>query len=328
MEQDIDDLTAAGTDLIVVQLHTGFQFFQVKSSLTESAAHRAIDRGADLVVCHHPHVLQGCEWYKGKFIAYSLGNFIFDQDFLATFGSGVLRVVFEEDRPIEIRWHPLVLDNYRPVPVGGLAARRIIREVHERSAHPIRSERIQGAVRNVLRPPNGDAVVPGFVLDRNSALIEPGSSSTRSLTVDLAANEVADFVAPSLTRSRGPQGEQLLNVEFGRDMFGWGGCEDYSADAESRGGIHWETNDSYKRVEVITGAPTGVRCLRLRRSSTNMSRVLLRPVARITLAKHRFYDEAGGVATAVDGEPRYSVRFRARFLRQGATTSPLRRLSL
>ena len=40
-------------------------------------AHLAIDEGADLVIGHHPHVLQGIEKYKGKYIAYSLGNFCF-----------------------------------------------------------------------------------------------------------------------------------------------------------------------------------------------------------------------------------------------------------
>lgn len=41
----------------------------------------AIDAGADMVIGHHPHVVQTTEWYKNKFIAYSLGNFIFDQYF-------------------------------------------------------------------------------------------------------------------------------------------------------------------------------------------------------------------------------------------------------
>ena len=40
-------------------------------------AHLAIDEGADLVIGHHPHVLEGIEKYNGKYIAYSLGNFCF-----------------------------------------------------------------------------------------------------------------------------------------------------------------------------------------------------------------------------------------------------------
>jgi poly-gamma-glutamate capsule biosynthesis protein CapA/YwtB (metallophosphatase superfamily) len=40
-----------------------------------------IDNGADMVIGHHPHVIETTEWYKDKFIAYSMGNFIFDQYF-------------------------------------------------------------------------------------------------------------------------------------------------------------------------------------------------------------------------------------------------------
>jgi len=44
-------------------------------------AHNVIDHGADMVIGHHPHVIEATEWYKDKFIAYSMGNFIFDQYF-------------------------------------------------------------------------------------------------------------------------------------------------------------------------------------------------------------------------------------------------------
>jgi poly-gamma-glutamate capsule biosynthesis protein CapA/YwtB (metallophosphatase superfamily) len=44
-------------------------------------AHVFIDNGADVVVGMHPHVVQETETYKNKFIAYSLGNFLFDQYF-------------------------------------------------------------------------------------------------------------------------------------------------------------------------------------------------------------------------------------------------------
>ncbi|MBI3114942.1 MAG: CapA family protein [Candidatus Kerfeldbacteria bacterium] len=49
------------------------------SAAQRKFAHAAIDAGADLVVGHHPHVTQTTEEYQGGFIAYSLGNFIFDQ---------------------------------------------------------------------------------------------------------------------------------------------------------------------------------------------------------------------------------------------------------
>lgn len=50
----------------------------------------AIENGADLIIGHHPHVTQGIEEYKEGWIAYSLGNFIFDQDFSSETREGLL----------------------------------------------------------------------------------------------------------------------------------------------------------------------------------------------------------------------------------------------
>jgi len=47
--------------------------------------HFAIDNGADLVIVHHPHIIQGVEVYEGKLIAHSLGNFVFDLSYAETF---------------------------------------------------------------------------------------------------------------------------------------------------------------------------------------------------------------------------------------------------
>ncbi len=68
---------ADGAEIIIVQVHWGIEGENYPSGDQISLAHAAIDAGADLVIGHHPHVLQGLERYKGKMIAYSLGNFCF-----------------------------------------------------------------------------------------------------------------------------------------------------------------------------------------------------------------------------------------------------------
>src|SRR5205807_8093661 len=68
-------------ELVVVQLHAGFQFQEASSDHVRRMARAAIDAGADIVIAHHPHVLQGLERYTGHLIAYSLGNFVLDQNF-------------------------------------------------------------------------------------------------------------------------------------------------------------------------------------------------------------------------------------------------------
>lgn len=65
------------SDMVVVIVHWGLEGSTEPLATDQQLAHRYIDAGADLVIGSHPHVLQGIESYKGKWIAYSLGNFIF-----------------------------------------------------------------------------------------------------------------------------------------------------------------------------------------------------------------------------------------------------------
>jgi len=65
---------------LVVSVHWGVEYQHTPNyELQIKPAHAFIDAGADLVIGHHPHVVQSFEVYNGKFIFYSLGNFIFDQ---------------------------------------------------------------------------------------------------------------------------------------------------------------------------------------------------------------------------------------------------------
>ncbi len=64
-------------DVIVASFHWGQELFEYPDENQIYFAHQAIDNGVDLVLGHHPHILQGIEKYKGKYIVYSLGNFCF-----------------------------------------------------------------------------------------------------------------------------------------------------------------------------------------------------------------------------------------------------------
>lgn len=80
-KQDLLDniafLKEQGAQIIIVSFHWGQEKENVPNDVQVELAHTAIDNGADLVLGHHPHVLQGIEEYKGKNIVYSLGNFCF-----------------------------------------------------------------------------------------------------------------------------------------------------------------------------------------------------------------------------------------------------------
>lgn len=67
-------------DLVVVILHSGYEYIEEPGEEQMAAAKAAVDAGADLVVGHHAHILQGIQRYNGGVIAYGLGNFLFNID--------------------------------------------------------------------------------------------------------------------------------------------------------------------------------------------------------------------------------------------------------
>ncbi len=98
LKKDIENARTLA-DLVVVSMHFGEEYQAKPDSSQKSFARLAIDSGADLVVGHHPHVLQPIEEYKNGFIAYSLGNFVFDQNFSPqTKESMILKVLIENGK--------------------------------------------------------------------------------------------------------------------------------------------------------------------------------------------------------------------------------------
>ncbi|HEY5560783.1 MAG TPA: CapA family protein [Clostridiaceae bacterium] len=76
MKMDINKLKEEGY-IVIINIHWGQESQYYPNDTQKRIGHMAIDWGADLIVGHHPHVIEGIELYKGKFICYSLGNFCF-----------------------------------------------------------------------------------------------------------------------------------------------------------------------------------------------------------------------------------------------------------
>ena len=77
LEAAIKKAKDLGAELVILSIHWGIEKATAPNADQIDAAHTAIDCGADLVIGTHPHVLQGFEKYKGRYICYSLGNFSF-----------------------------------------------------------------------------------------------------------------------------------------------------------------------------------------------------------------------------------------------------------
>ncbi|MCK5148864.1 CapA family protein [bacterium] len=100
-------------DYIVVSFHWGGELMISPKPYQRMYAKNAIDWGADLVLGHHPHVLQGCEWYKERLIAYSLGNYVFGSYNNKVHNSVILKVLLDDSRIIYSEIIPIIINNYK-----------------------------------------------------------------------------------------------------------------------------------------------------------------------------------------------------------------------
>jgi poly-gamma-glutamate synthesis protein (capsule biosynthesis protein) len=90
-------------DVVVVSLHLGTEYESMHNAVQERAFHAAADAGADLVVGTHPHVVQDAEHYHGAWLFYSLGNFVFDQNWSdATRHGLMLSVTVQSGRIVDV----------------------------------------------------------------------------------------------------------------------------------------------------------------------------------------------------------------------------------
>jgi len=115
-------------DWIVVNYHWGEELAKYPGDYQMDLAHFTIDQGADLVVGHHPHVLQGAEIYKGRPIVYSLGNFIFGGKSVSDYDTAVLKVALK-DNQMKVEFLPVEVRGFQPKVVSGDRGTEILHQI-------------------------------------------------------------------------------------------------------------------------------------------------------------------------------------------------------
>src|SRR5699024_7962527 len=134
------DITALSNrvDTVIVVPHWGTQYTNVPERSQRQAAERFVRAGADLVVGGHPHWVQGWEQVGDSLVVHSLGNFVFDMDFMRQTQEGILlEIVLWDGELMAAEPVPYVIgDDFAP-----------------RLAGPERSERIIGLMRETSRGP-------------------------------------------------------------------------------------------------------------------------------------------------------------------------------
>ncbi len=121
-------------DYVIVSFHWGVERSYTANARQIADGRAAIRAGADLVLSHHPHVIQGVEFYRKGLIAYSLGNFVFSPGSMAGRDSMILRLSLGPKGVRGVSAVPVWIGyNGRPVVQEGAAARRIIRIIDSTS---------------------------------------------------------------------------------------------------------------------------------------------------------------------------------------------------
>jgi poly-gamma-glutamate synthesis protein (capsule biosynthesis protein) len=167
-------------DWIIVNYHWGVELADYPGDWQIDLARFTIDQGADLVVGHHPQVLQGAEIYKGRPIVYSLGNFIFGPNARRDYDTAVLKVSLK-DRNMKVEFLPVEVKKFQPKVVNGAAADRILKHVEQISSifdRPMRSSVVLEAPMNLGTAPK----TPSFPLPgaTKSGTYGPGRGSGTS----------------------------------------------------------------------------------------------------------------------------------------------------
>lgn len=150
MKKDIKGLRKKGCALIIGMFHWGVEGDHEASSSQVKLAHQAVDAGCDLVIGGHPHVLQGVELYKNRYICYSMGNFVFggnsnpsDKDTMIfqqsfTFKDGWLQV--DDSSTPKASVVPCSLsgktsiNNYQPMPLSKKDGAALVKRLNSYSA--------------------------------------------------------------------------------------------------------------------------------------------------------------------------------------------------
>ncbi|WP_045119640.1 CapA family protein [Haliangium ochraceum] len=308
-QDDIASLTRV-TDALIVQVHGSFEFQTQPSPLAAEIARAAIDAGADAVLFHHPHVMQGFDWYKGKLIAYSLGNFVFDQNEITTADSGFLRLVWDGASLLQARLFPVHLGNFRPNPVADRARLHQLLTLWEQSALGAVAERdASGEVRVLLRAADADTQRGHLRLRPDGVDIVATPPASEQFELTLPAGASAAVPAAGLVRAQAGGNGVLL----GRELFVWGDFEDYAADEAGTGGMQWRLDHSDAMLVIADDAGHGRGYATMARDADNESDASVFTSARVPAPVHRWFVEDGaGVGAPVDGTPSYTISLLAR----------------
>ena len=171
---DEDLLKIPGSTVSVLQYHSGLEYSEAPAMSERMRLRSAVDRGADLAIGHHAHVLQGFEVYRNRLIAYSLGNFLFDQYHYTTQLGMLLYVWMDGDTLHRAEVVPMNINGYVPTPATGNFRYSVLH----------RLARLSRPFDTCLRPNGAHALIESCAAE-NTQTVDLGSVRPGNIPVHL-----------------------------------------------------------------------------------------------------------------------------------------------
>jgi poly-gamma-glutamate capsule biosynthesis protein CapA/YwtB (metallophosphatase superfamily) len=263
----------AEADLVVIQLHGGMEYAKEPSHFIADYTERAIAAGADLVINHHPHVLQGLSLVDDHLVAWSMGNLAFDQTLWATLPSALLQVHMGTDGTLKRAFlEPLLIEDFQPRGLRGWPQERTAREVLGLS------DLVAALDDGALEIDRGDRAVE----TRRSLDVE-GPSEGWSEAIELRDGWVDQI--------RGADAWRL-----GRDLLLVGDFEDTDIDDDVAEGTLWDLSSRWEGI-ASDAAHSGEYGLRLHRDYGDDNAIAASPRHRIGLPADRALTVSGWYRT-------------------------------
>lgn len=181
------------TAISVLQLHAGLEYAAVPALTEQTTLRQAIRDGADVAIGHHPHVLQGFEIVDNRLIAYSLGNFLFDQYHYTTQLGMLLYVWMDGDRLHRAEAVPLHINGYVPTPAIGTIRHAVLTRLARLSAPGV-----------CMAPSGFHAVITSCEDGQAAVVVASGPASARSAPVYLRSLSVSPLRPVRIHPAEGP----------------------------------------------------------------------------------------------------------------------------
>ena len=248
-------------DLVVVMIHGGSEYDRQPTPKNTYLSEVARQAGAALVINHHPHVVSGFRQRGQTLIAWSMGNFFYDQTVWTSLESYLLAVYVREGQVVRAYIEPLMIDGFAPHGVTGELADYVARGAAGREAGP-------------------------FVMESGSMEVDFNRQALQHMhteALDAGSHPGQILAVPQAQWISSFSGSGRLRL--GRDLLWVGGFENEEVNSRFGGGPLWEISSS----KVPFGrdyAYTGGLGLRLSRDGNDNGDAVTSNLSRVTLQQY------------------------------------------